>query len=59
MIILWFGWFGFTSGSTLSVDFGGVGFFAYVALNTNLAAAAGVVGAVSTARVVIKKPDSR
>ena len=25
-------------GSTLSVDFGGVGFFAYVALNTNLAA---------------------
>ena len=57
VIILWFGWFGFNPGSTLSVDFGGVGFFAYVALNTNLAAAAGVVGAVSTAWVVIKKPD--
>ena len=57
VIILWFGWFGFNSGSTLSVDFGGVGFFAYVALNTNLAAAAGVIGAVSTAWVVIKKPD--
>ena len=57
VIILWFGWFGFNAGSTLSVDFGGVGFFAYVALNTNLAAAAGVIGAVCTSWLVIKKPD--
>ena len=57
VIILWFGWFGFNAGSTLSVDFGGVGFFAYVALNTNLAAAAGVLGAVVTSWIVIKKPD--
>jgi Amt family ammonium transporter len=57
VIILWFGWFGFNPGSTLSVDFGGVGFFAYVALNTNLAAAAGVLGAVLTSWLVIKKPD--
>jgi ammonium transporter, Amt family len=57
VIILWFGWFGFNPGSTLSVDFGGVGFFAYVALNTNLAAAAGVLGAVATSWIVIKKPD--
>jgi Amt family ammonium transporter len=57
VIILWFGWFGFNPGSTLSVDFGGVGFFAYVALNTNLAAAAGVLGAVVTSWIVIKKPD--
>jgi len=57
VIILWFGWFGFNPGSTLSVDFGGVGFFAYVALNTNLAAAAGVLGAVFTSWIVIKKPD--
>jgi Amt family ammonium transporter len=57
VIILWFGWFGFNPGSTLSVDFGGLGFFAYVAMNTNLAAGAGVIGAVCTAWVVIKKPD--
>src|SRR3954467_13674287 len=57
VIILWFGWFGFNPGSTLSVKFGGVGFFAYVALNTNLAAAAGVLGAVVTSWLVIKKPD--
>ena len=57
VLILWFGWFGFNPGSTLSVDFGGVGFFAYVALNTNIAAAAGVLGAVITSWLVVKKPD--
>jgi len=57
VIILWFGWFGFNPGSTLSVKFGGIGFFAYVALNTNLAAAAGVLGAVITSWIVVKKPD--
>jgi Amt family ammonium transporter len=57
VIILWFGWFGFNPGSTLSVRFGGVGFFAYVAMNTNIAAAAGVLGAVVTSWLVIKKPD--
>jgi Amt family ammonium transporter len=45
------------AGSTLSVDFGGVGYFAYVAITTNLAAAAGAVGGVTTAWVVLKKPD--
>jgi Amt family ammonium transporter len=57
VVVLWFGWFGFNAGSTMSVDYGGVGFFAYVALNTNLAAAAGVLGAVLTSWLVIKKPD--
>ena len=57
VFILWFGWFGFNAGSTLSVDYGGVGFFAYVALNTNLAAAAGVLGAIVTSWLVIRKPD--
>ena len=66
VLILWFGWFGFNPGSTLTVGHGnaadgfvggGVGFFAYVALNTNLAAAAGVLGAVVTSWIVVKKPD--
>ena len=56
-IILWFGWFGFNPGSTLSVDFGGFGYFAYVALTTNLAAATGAVSGILTAWVVLKKPD--
>jgi ammonium transporter, Amt family len=57
VLILWFGWFGFNPGSTLGVDFPEVGFFAYIALNTNIAAAAGVLGAVVTSWLVIKKPD--
>ncbi|HZO62804.1 MAG TPA: ammonium transporter [Gaiellaceae bacterium] len=56
-LILWFGWFGFNPGSTLSVDFGGFGFFAYVALTTNIAAASGALGGVLTAWLVLKKPD--
>jgi Amt family ammonium transporter len=57
VLILWFGWFGFNPGSTLSVDFGGIGFFAYVALNTNIAAACGAIGGFVTAWLVLRKPD--
>src|SRR5205823_13454443 len=39
------------------VDLGGFGSFAYVALATNIAAAAGAVGGVTTAWLVLKKPD--
>jgi Amt family ammonium transporter len=57
-LILWFGWFGFNPGSTLSVVSGGhVGFFGYVALTTNLAAAAGGLGGICVAWLVLRKPD--
>jgi predicted peroxiredoxin len=57
-IILWFGWFGFNPGSTLAVVTGHhLGYFAYVALTTNLAAAAGALGGIATAWVVLRKPD--
>jgi len=42
VIILWIGWFGFNGGSTFET---GESFFGEVMLNTQLAAAAGVIGA--------------
>ena len=57
-IILWFGWFGFNPGSTLGVVSGDrLGYFGYVALTTNLAAAAGALGGIGTAWLVLKRPD--
>src|SRR5437762_2646861 len=56
-LILWFGWFGFNPGSTLSVDYGGFGYFGYVAVTTNIAAAAGAIGGIATAWILLKKPD--
>jgi ammonium transporter, Amt family len=57
-IILWFGWFGFNPGSTLGVVTGDrLGYFGYVALTTNLAAAAGALGGIVTAWFVLRKPD--
>ena len=58
VMILWFGWFGFNPGSTLGVVTGDrLGYFAYVAVTTNVAAAAGALGAVATAWLVLRKPD--
>src|SRR3982750_4592521 len=48
-IILWFGWFGFNPGSTPAIRTRGKpGHFAYVALTTNLAAAAGGLSGIAT-----------
>ena len=54
MLVLWFGWLGFNAGSTLKAA--GVD-FATIVLTTNLAAAAGVVGALVISRIVYRKPD--
>jgi Amt family ammonium transporter len=57
-IILWFGWFGFNPGSTLGVVTGEhIGYFGYVALTTNVAAAAGALGGIGVAWLVLRKPD--
>ncbi len=45
VFILWFGWFGFNPGSTLSGMNPGIGF---IAVTTNIAAAAGAVSALIT-----------
>ncbi|MBA2115908.1 ammonium transporter [Bremerella alba] len=55
VFILWLGWFGFNPGSTTAV---GGGSFAYIAVTTNLAAAAGVVGAMITSWIMFSKPDT-
>ena len=58
VIILWFGWFGFNPGSTLGVFTGDrIGYFGYVALTTNLAAAAGALAGVIFSWRLLKKPD--
>ncbi len=52
--LLWFGWFGFNGGSVLSADPGAV---SYVLVTTSLAAAAGIIGAMTVSWSVQKKPD--
>jgi Amt family ammonium transporter len=53
VFILWFGWFGFNPGSTTTGDVA----IGYIAMTTNLAAAAGAVAAMLAAWARFRKPD--
>jgi Amt family ammonium transporter len=53
-LILWLGWFGFNPGSTMAADPNAI---ATIALNTNMAAAAGCLSATAAAWVLLGKPD--
>ncbi|MFN3926398.1 MAG: ammonium transporter [Pseudanabaenaceae cyanobacterium] len=53
-LILWLGWFGFNSGSTMAAD---ARLIMHIVLTTNLAAAGGALGATITAWLVLSKPD--
>nr|WP_298414174.1 ammonium transporter [uncultured Halomonas sp.] len=56
--ILWMGWFGFNGGSELKVsDVGSANNVAQVLLNTNAAAAGGVIGALILAKLWFRKAD--
>ncbi|MES9989808.1 MAG: ammonium transporter [Candidatus Thiodiazotropha endolucinida] len=56
--ILWLGWFGFNGGSELKIsDIGEANAVAAVFVNTNAAAAGGVVAALLTARALFGKAD--
>jgi Amt family ammonium transporter len=57
VIILWVGWMGFNPGSFLNATATGTPNFADVAVNTNLAAAAGVIGATLSALWMFKTLD--
>lgn len=54
VFILWFGWYGFNAGSTLTVVGADI---ATPAVTTTLAACAGSIGAMFTAWLVVGKPD--
>ncbi len=56
--ILWMGWFGFNGGSVLKLgDISNANSVAMVFLNTNAAAAGGLVGAMLVARLMFGKAD--
>ena len=54
VFLLWLGWFGFNGGSELSAHAGNT---SRVLVTTNIAAAAGVVGAMMASWSIQKKPD--
>ncbi len=58
VFILWFGWFGFNGGSQLALASAGDAVsMSIVLVNTNLAAAGGVVAALAVSRFVLRRID--
>ncbi len=58
VFILWFGWFGFNGGSVLALgDAASAVTMSHVLVNTNLAAAAGVITAIAVSRPIFKRID--
>jgi len=58
MFILWMGWFGFNGGSELKIsDIGEANAVAQIFVNTNAAAAGGVISALITAHLLFGKAD--
>ncbi len=54
VLFLWFGWFGFNPGSTVAVN----DYIGYIAVTTNLAAAAGAITAMCIAWIIFGKSDA-
>lgn len=57
VFILWFCWFGFNGGSTVSMTNGGAELAGIVFFNTNLAAAVATLGTMIITWIRYKKPD--
>ena len=58
VFILWFGWFGFNGGSVLKLgDAASAVTMSHVLVNTNLAAAAGVITAIAISRPIFGRID--
>ena len=54
-LVLWFGWFGFNPGSTMSVGDGSA--IAHIAVTTNISAAAAIISSSIVAWLLMGKPD--
>ncbi len=54
-IVLWFGWFGFNPGSTMSVGDGSA--IAHIVVTTNMAAVGAILSATAVSWLMNRKPD--
>jgi Amt family ammonium transporter len=52
--VLWFGWFGFNPGSTMTADPAAI---SHIAITTNTAAAAAIMSATIISWILLEKPD--